>query len=69
MQLSARNQIKGTVKQMRHGEVETEVVVEIAPGLEIASIITRTSAERMQLKAGAGVYAIIKASNVILGVD
>jgi len=69
MQLSARNQFKGRIKQVKHGDVETEVVVELSAGLEIVSTITRASAERMRLEAGMAVFAIVKSSNVILGVD
>jgi molybdopterin-binding protein len=69
MQLSARNILKGKVKQVTHGAVESEIVLELAPGVEIVSTITKSSAERLRLKAGDTASAIIKASNVILGVD
>jgi len=45
------------------------VVVELAPGIEIVSIITKKSAEALQLKPGVKAYAVIKASNVMIGVD
>ena len=45
------------------------MVVELAPGFEIVSIITKSSAEKLGLKPGAKAYAIIKASNVMIGVD
>jgi molybdopterin-binding protein len=51
------------------GAVDTEVVVQLAPGIEIVSIITKASAEKLGLKPGAKAYAIIKASNVMIGVD
>jgi molybdopterin-binding protein len=69
MQLSARNILKGKVKQVIHGAVESEIVIELAPGVEIVSTITKSSAERMALKAGDSAYAVIKASNVIVGLD
>jgi molybdopterin-binding protein len=47
----------------------TEVVVELAPGIEVVSIITKQSAEKLGLKPGAKAYTIIKASNVMIGVD
>jgi molybdopterin-binding protein len=69
MKLSARNILKGTIKQVTPGGVDTEVVIELSPGVEIASIVTKKSAENLGLKVGNSAYAIIKASNVIIGVD
>ncbi len=69
MQLSARNILKGKVKQVTHGAVESEIVLELAPGVEIVSTITKSSAERMRLKPGDAACAVIKASNVILGIE
>ena len=69
MKLSARNILKGTVKKVIPGAVDTEVVIEVAPGVELASIITKTSAENLGLKVGGTAYAIIKAPNIIIGVD
>lgn len=69
MRLSARNMLKGTVKRVIHGAVESEVLLELSPGVEIVSTITKASAEQMGLKPGDTAWAIIKASNVIIGVD
>ena len=69
MQISARNVLKGKVKQVTPGAVNTEVIVEVAGGAEVVSIITKSSAERLGLKAGKDVYAIVKASNVMIGTD
>jgi len=69
MQLSARNVLAGRISKVTHGAVESEVVLELAPGLEIVSTITKASAERMKLKAGDTAHAVIKASSVIIGVD
>jgi molybdopterin-binding protein len=69
MRLSARNILPGTVKSVTPGAVDTEVVVELAPGIEVVSIITKHSAENLHLKPGANAYAIVKASNVMIGVD
>ncbi len=69
MKLSARNVLKGKVKGIEHGAVNTEVTVELAGGAEVISIITRASAEALGLKKGKKVYAVIKASNVMIGVD
>ncbi|NER06666.1 MAG: transporter, partial [Okeania sp. SIO3C4] len=45
MKVSARNALKGTVKKVVTGAVNTEITVEIAPGIEVVSVITKSSAE------------------------
>ncbi|MGH0033793.1 MAG: TOBE domain-containing protein [Myxococcota bacterium] len=69
MQLSARNQIRGKVKSVTHGAVNSEVVLELASGEELVSIITRSSAEGLGLAPGGEAIAVVKASNVMLAVD
>lgn len=69
MKLSARNSLKGRVKTLTPGSVNTEVVVELAGGAEIVSMISKDSAEKLALKPGKEVYAVIKASNVMIGID
>jgi molybdopterin-binding protein len=69
MKLSARNVLKGKVKQVKAGAVNSEVIVELPGGTEIVSVITKESAQNLKLKAGKAVYAIIKASNVMIAVD
>jgi molybdopterin-binding protein len=69
MRLSARNVLKGKVKRVKPGAVNTEVVIELPGGLEIVSIITKESAEKLGLADGKEAYAIIKASNVVIGVE
>ena len=69
MKISARNQIPGTVKSIKKGPVSTEVVITIAGGNEIVSTITTHSAENLKLREGSKVYAIVKASEVMVGVD
>jgi len=69
MKLSARNILKGKVKQVKHGAVNSEVVVELPGGAEIVSIITKESAEHLGLAMGKEVYAVVKASNVMIAVD
>jgi molybdopterin-binding protein len=66
MELSARNQLRGTVKSVTLGNVMAEVIVDIG-GQEIASAITRASAERLDLAEGDEVVAIVKATEVLLG--
>jgi len=69
MQLSARNVLKGTVRQVNHGAVNSEVVIVLGDGAEVVSIITKQSAERLGLAVGKQVYAVIKASNVMIAVE
>ena len=69
MKISARNTLKGTVKHVAVGAVNTEVTLALPGGEEIVSIITKESAESLGLKVGKEVYAIIKASNVMIGTD
>jgi molybdopterin-binding protein len=69
MKISARNVLKGTVKSVNHGAVNTEVIVELPGGTEVVSIITKTSAEQLKVAKGTQVYAVIKASNVMIAVD
>lgn len=69
MQVSARNSLKGIVKSIVPGAVNTEVTVEIAPGVEVVSIITKASAERLGLAEGKEVYAVVKSSDVMIAID
>ena len=69
MKLSARNVLKGKVKSIVTGAVNTEIVIELPGGAEITSIITKTSAENLKLKEGSEAYAVIKASNVMIAID
>jgi molybdopterin-binding protein len=69
MKISARNVLKGKVKQVKHGVVNTEVIIELPGGAEIVSVITKESAQNLKLAKGKAVYAVIKASNVMIGVD
>ena len=67
MQLSARNQLRGTVASVKLGEVMAEVVVDLGNGQQITSAITRGSAESLGLREGQEVIAIIKSTEVIIG--
>lgn len=69
MKLSARNILKGTVVKVVPGSVNSEVTIRVADGIEIVSIVSKNSVDQLGLKPGAAAYAIIKASNVIVGVE
>jgi len=68
MKVSARNLIPGTVKSVTVGMVNAEVVIDAA-GTTIVSVITKESAAALGVKAGSKVYAMIKASNVMVVTD
>jgi molybdopterin-binding protein len=63
--LSARNRFKGTIKSVTLGQVMAEVVIEVA-GLEVVSLISKVSAERMNLKEGDEAIAVVKATEVMV---
>jgi molybdopterin-binding protein len=69
MRLSARNILKGKIKKIVTGAVNSEVLIEFPGGMEIVSIITNASVTSLGLKEGVTGYAVIKASNVMIGVD
>jgi molybdopterin-binding protein len=63
--LSARNQLAGTIKELKIGNVMAEVVI-TAGSVELVAAITRDSAERLGLKQGDSVRAVIKATDVMI---
>ena len=65
MALSARNQLPGTVKSVVLGAVMAEIVVDVA-GHQVVSVITRRSAEALDIKAGDNVKVVIKSTEVML---
>jgi molybdopterin-binding protein len=69
MKLSARNILKGKIVRVIHGSVNSEVTIELPGGTQVVSIITNTSVDTLSLTEGKEAYAIIKASNVMIGVD
>lgn len=69
MKISTKNVLKGTVKIIESGAVNTEVVLEISPGVKITSIVTKSSAERLELSISKEIYAVVKASDVIVAID
>ena len=69
MRLSARNQLAGTVVSVTKGIVTAKVVVRLAGGDEIVSVITVDSVKALRLKKGSKVKAIVKATEVMIAVD
>jgi molybdopterin-binding protein len=66
MQISARNQLRGKVTAVKLGTVMAQVTVQVG-GQEVVSAITRDSVDRLGLKVGDDVVAIVKATEVMLG--
>lgn len=69
MKISARNQLKGKVVKIQEGAVNSVVVLDIGGGNRITSTITNAAVEELGLQEGLDAYALIKASNVMIGVD
>ena len=69
MKISAKNILKGTIKSIKMGPVSAEVDIELPGGSLITSVITHSSAEGLGLTVGSPAYAIIKATNVMVGID
>lgn len=68
MRLSARNQLKGKVVEVKKGATTAHIRIDIG-GHVVTAAITNESAEELQLAEGKSVYAIIKASDVMVAVD
>ena len=66
MELSARNRLKGTVKKITLGQVMAEITLDIS-GSEVVAVVTKASAERLGLKEGETAYAVIKATEIMVG--
>lgn len=69
MKLSARNQLKGTITAITTGATTTHVKIEIAGGMTVTSAITNEAAAELGLAVGGKAVAVIKASDVIIGVE
>ena len=69
MKISARNVLKGKITKLVPGAVNSEVTVEMPNGTQIVSVITKASVKNLGLKKGRDVYAVIKASSVMIAVD
>jgi molybdopterin-binding protein len=67
MKLSARNQIKGRVVDVKKGSTTSHVRIDIGNGVVIMSSITNEAVDDLGLKSGDEAYAIIKASDVMVG--
>ncbi|MFA5502495.1 MAG: TOBE domain-containing protein [Sulfurovaceae bacterium] len=69
MKTSARNQFKGTITEIKKGQINSEIVLSIDQGVILKAIITNESVDEMSLVVGEEAYAIIKASFVMVAKD
>jgi molybdopterin-binding protein len=69
MRLSARNQIKGKILEVRKGATTSHVRVEIAPGQVVTASITNEAVDDLGLKQGQAAVVVIKASDVMIAVE
>ena len=68
MKLSARNILKGKITEVRKGQTTTHVLIDIG-GSVVMSSITNEAADELKLAKGQSAYAVIKASDVMVGID
>ena len=68
MKISARNQIAGTIKSVKPGATTTHVTIEVSPTVTITASITNEASDELGLKPGMAATAVIKASDVMVGV-
>ena len=69
MPLSARNQLRGTIKAVTTDKIMAEVVVMLGDGQELVSIITTSSVQRLKLEPGKQITVVIKSTEVMLATD
>ncbi len=69
MQISARNQLEGIIREINEGPINSEITIEVAPEIMVTAQITTSSLRRLQLTVGKKAYAIIKADSVMVGID
>lgn len=69
MKLSARNQLKGKIREIDAGAVSAILKIDIGGGQTVTSSITNEAVRDLGLKAGDSVYAVIKASDVMIGIE
>jgi molybdate transport system regulatory protein len=69
MRLSTRNQLTGTVATIKPGAVMTVVTVDLDGGQHVTSSITKDAAEELGIKVGMPITVLVKATEVMLGVE
>ena len=69
MKLSARNTLKGKIVEVKKGVTTSHISIDIGGGAVVTASITNEAADELKLANGQNAYAVIKASNVMVGVD
>jgi molybdopterin-binding protein len=69
LKVSSRNVLKGIVKRVTTGSINTEITLEIVHKVELTSMITRVSAEELELFEGTEAYAVIKSNDIVIAKD
>jgi molybdopterin-binding protein len=69
MRISARNVLKGKIKKIIPGAVNSEIILELPGGTELVAVITKESVENLGLKEGKDAFAVVKASSVMVAVE
>ena len=67
--VSARNKIKGTVTEIKDGAVNCEVILSTPAGLIVTAIVTEDAKKELSISKGDSIYAIIKASSILVGTN
>lgn len=67
--VSARNKIKGTVSDIKDGAVNCEVIIKTPAGLTVTAIVTEDAKKELSISKGDSIYAIIKASSILVGTN
>jgi len=69
MKVSARNKLAGTVTAIETGAVNATVQIDLGGGVTVTAMITNAAVDELGLAVGARAYAIVKASDVMVGAD
>lgn len=69
MKLSARNQLKGKIVEIKEGAANAIVILDIGGDNKVSASITMDSVKELELRPGKEAYAVVKASSVMIGVD
>ncbi len=69
VEISSRNQLRATIVRIERSAIMSEVIMRLGDGQELVSAITTSSVERLNLQVGDEVFAIVKATEVMGGVD
>ena len=69
MKLSARNKLKGKIVELKKGATTAHVRIDVGGGAMVTASITNEAADELKLANGQDAYAVIKASDVMVGVD